>query len=138
MEPLKTLYDNAFLEFVGDINPQKTVVGAISSSPMFLAKAGLLRGKKYTGGLYMEMVEHFDFFEPENFIHRPVVCDDKLITAIGFAYQDFAIAVLNVLEVPHPERFFERKSIYTEEELTFYCGDKAWQEMLQEIMIYED
>ncbi|GGE29761.1 DJ-1/PfpI family protein [Streptococcus himalayensis] len=138
METLKSLYDEDFLAFLQAIHPQQTVVGAISSSPLFLAKAGLLKGKRYTGGLYMEMVAHFDFFEQENFCHQPLVCDGNVITALGFAYQDFAIAVLKALEVPHPERFFARKSVYEKKELTFYLGEKPWQDMLKEIARYEE
>lgn len=66
-------------------------IGAICAGPLFLAQAGLLRGKKYTDSLFVEMREMFPFIEEENFVPMPVVEDGNVITANGSAFNDFAV-----------------------------------------------
>ena len=66
-------------------------IGAICAGPLFLAQAGLLRGKKYTDSLFVEMREMFPFVEEENFVPMPVVEDGNVITANGSAFNDFAV-----------------------------------------------
>lgn len=66
-------------------------IGAICAGPMFLAQAGLLKGRKYTDSLYVEMRELFSFIEEENFVSAPVVEDGNIITANGNAFNDFAV-----------------------------------------------
>ncbi|MDO4445742.1 MAG: DJ-1/PfpI family protein [Bacillota bacterium] len=85
----------AFLkEFQGNTD---FVIGAICAGPMFLAQAGLLKGKKYTCSLYVEMIEHFLFIEQEHFLPRPVVEAENIITANGSAFNDFAVHVARKL-----------------------------------------
>ena len=69
LEPFVSLYDSRLISFLERVDTKRTIVAAISSSPMFLGKAGLLRSRYYTGGLYMELVEYFSFLEKENFLH---------------------------------------------------------------------
>ncbi|MDY4787723.1 MAG: DJ-1/PfpI family protein [Bacilli bacterium] len=73
------------------------VIAAICGGPLFLAKAGLLKNKKYTCSLYYNMMELFDFFEMDNFIPAPVVVDQNIITAVGGAFNDFAVNVARKL-----------------------------------------
>lgn len=42
----------------------------------------------------MEMEDAFDFVEKENFIHKGLVEDENVITAIGMFFREFAEAVL--------------------------------------------
>lgn len=74
------------------------VIAAICGGPLFLAKAGLLKSKKYTCSLYYNMMELFDFFEIDNFIPAPVVVDQNIITAVGGAFNDFAVNVARKLD----------------------------------------
>ena len=104
---------------------------------MFLGKADLLRSRYYTGGLYMELVEYFSFLEKGTFLHQPVVKDKNVITAIGFAYVEFSQTVLNALGLEVPSDFFLRKNSYTPEELTYHLETADYQEILQEILRYE-
>ena len=70
INPLPALYDDRLIEFLrGGINTDVTFA-AISSSPILLAKAGVLDGRKFTAGFFMQMGETFSFVENENFIHK--------------------------------------------------------------------
>lgn len=137
LEPFVSLYDFRLISFLKRVDTKRTIVAAISSSPMFLGKAGLLRSRYYTGGLYMELVEYFSFLEKENFLHQPVVKDKNVITAIGFAYVEFSQTVLDALGLEVPSDFFLRKNSYTPEELTYHLETADYQEILQEILRYE-
>ena len=137
LEPFVSLYDSRLISFLERVDTKRTIVAAISSSPMFLGKAGLLRSRYYTGGLYMELVEYFSFLEKENFLHQPVVKDKNVITAIGFAYVEFSQTVLDALGLEVPSDFFLRKNSYTPEELTYHLETTDYQEILQEILRYE-
>lgn len=137
LEPFVSLYDFRLISFLERVDTKRTIVAAISSSPMFLGKAGLLRSRYYTGGLYMELVEYFSFLEKENFLHQPVVKDKNVIIAIGFAYVEFSQTVLDALGLEVPSDFFLRKNSYTPEELTYYLETADYREILQEILRYE-
>ena len=137
LEPFVSLYDFRLISFLKRVDTKRTIVAAISSSPMFLGKAGLLRSRYYTGGLYMELVEYFSFLEKENFLHQPVVKDKNVITAIGFTYVEFSQTVLDALGLEVPSDFFLRKNSYTSEELTYHLETADYQEILQEILRYE-
>ncbi|MEZ7570127.1 DJ-1/PfpI family protein [Streptococcus anginosus] len=137
LEPFVSLYDSRLISFLERVDTKRTIVAAISSSPMFLGKAGLLRSRYYTGGLYMELVEYFSFLEKENFLHQPVVKDKNVITAIGFTYVEFSQTVLDALGLEVPSDFFLRKNSYTPEELTYHLETADYQEILQEILRYE-
>ncbi|EFW08096.1 hypothetical protein HMPREF9459_00130 [Streptococcus anginosus 1_2_62CV] len=137
LEPFVSLYDSRLISFLERVDTKRTIVAAISSSPVFLGKADLLRSRYYTGGLYMELVEYFSFLEKETFLHQPVVKDKNVITAIGFAYVEFSQTVLNALGLEVPSDFFLRKNSYTPEELTYHLETADYQEILQEILRYE-
>ena len=132
-----SLYDSRLISFLKNVDIKRTIVAAISSSPMFWGKAGLLRNRYYTGGLYMELVDYFSFLETGTFLHQPVVKDKNVITAIGFAYVEFSQTVLNALGLEVPSDFFLRKNSYTPEELTYHLETADYQEILQEILRYE-
>ena len=48
LEPFVSLYDSRLISFLERVDTKRTIVAAISSSPMFLGKAGLLRSRYYT------------------------------------------------------------------------------------------
>lgn len=137
LEPFVSFYDFRLISFLERVDTKRTMVAAISSSPMFLGKAGLLRSRYYTGGLYMELVEYFSFLETGNFLHQPVVKDKNVITAIGFAYVEFTQTVLDTLELELPSNFFLKKNFYSPEELTYHLEASDYQKILQKISQYE-
>ncbi|MGT2799411.1 DJ-1/PfpI family protein [Streptococcus marmotae] len=138
MNPLKSLYDERLIGFLREIDTGKNLLAAISSSVMFIAKAGILKGKDYTGGLFMDFVHHFDFLDEEHFKPCPVLVSDGVITGMAFGTRKFAIAVLRGLgfEVPDTCGILPEDD-YTEEELRFYFSPEIWQEVLADIQRYE-
>ena len=79
----------------------------------------------------MEMEDAFDFVEKENFIHKGLVEDENVITAIGMFFREFAEAVLRKFEYDIGDKFMRDANI--EEELTFYWSDEDYKEFLEEL-----
>ncbi len=136
--PLPALYDNQIIEFLRSINRSNTLIAAISSSPLLLAKAGVLTDTKFTAGIWMQMADVFSFINKDNFIHQPLVVDNNCITAIGFAFREFAECVLehlgyNIEKPLMPPVTRE----YSESELTYYFEESAYQEFLEQLKEFE-
>ena len=127
INPLPALYDDRLIEFLrGGINTDVTFA-AISSSPILLAKAGVLDGRKFTAGFFMQMAETFSFVENENFIHKGIVCDGNVITGIGMFFREFAETVLHKFGYDVGSNFMcGNPEDYTEEELTFYWSEEDY------------
>ena len=90
IDPLPALHDEALVAFLRQGIGTNTVFAAISSAPLLLCRAGLLKGKKFTAGFFMQMVDVFPFVEKKNFVHQGVVTDGNVITGIGMFYRAFA------------------------------------------------
>jgi len=134
MNPLPALYDDHLISFLKEAHNTNVILAAISSAPLLLAKAGLLQGVQFTAGIFMQMVEHFPFINNENFIHQPIVEDRNIITAIGFAFREFAQKVLERLGFETEESFMmpvDRE--YSNQELTYYFDRTDYQEFLDEL-----
>lgn len=137
INPLPALFDEKLIEFLGTGNDTDVVFASISSSPILLAKAGILTGKKFTSGFFMQMAETFDFVENENFVHKGVVEDGNVITGIGMFFREFAETVLRRFNYDFGEELMrERPEDFTEEELTFYWSDEDYKEFLEELKEY--
>ena len=137
IDPMPALFDDALTEFLRGAR-EDTLLAAISSSPLLLAKAGLLDRRKFTAGFFMQMVDHFPFIPGENFVHQPLVEDGNVITAIGFAFREFAAAVLKRLGFdPGEDLMWPVDREYSEEELTFYWEEADYQEFLRELEEYQ-
>ena len=138
INPLPALYDDRLIDFLKSGINTNVVFAAISSSPLLLAKAGVLKGKKFTAGFFMQMAEVYPFIEKENFTHEGVVCDGNVITGIGMFFREFAEAVLQRFEYDIGNNFMRDKpEDYTEEELTFYWSEEDYREFLEELKEYQ-
>lgn len=138
INPLPALYDERLIDFLKSGINTNVVFAAISSSPLLLAKAGVLNGKKFTAGFFMQMAEVYPFIEKENFTHEGVVCDGNVITGIGMFFREFAEAVLQRFEYDIGNNFMRDKpEDYTEEELTFYWSEEDYREFLDELKEYQ-
>ena len=138
INPLPALYDERLIDFLKSGINTNVVFAAISSSPLLLAKAGVLNGKKFTAGFFMQMAEVYPFIEKENFTHEGVVCDGNVITGIGMFFREFAEAVLQRFEYDIGNNFMRDKpEDYTEEELTFYWSEEDYREFLEELKEYQ-
>ena len=138
INPLPALYDDRLIDFLKSGINTNVVFAAISSSPLLLAKAGVLKGKKFTAGFFMQMAEVYPFIEKENFTHEGVVCDENVITGIGMFFREFAEAVLQRFEYDIGNNFMlDKPEDYTEEELTFYWSEEDYREFLEELKEYQ-
>lgn len=90
--------DEKLTEFLKQFqNETDFVIGAICGGPLFLAKAGLLDHRRFTNSLFVEMNERFSFIHEEQLCLEPVVEDGNIITAVGSAFNEFAVAVARKL-----------------------------------------
>ena len=137
IDPLPALFDEKLIEFLRAGAGSDTVFAAISSSPILLSKAGVLDGKQFTSGYFMQMAEVFQFVEKENFIHRGIVEDGNVITGIGMFFREFAEAVLKRFGYDTGASFMRYDPAeFTEEELTFYWSEAEYREFLEELSGY--
>lgn len=134
VNPLPALFDEKLIAFLRRGKGTDTLFAAISSSPALLSRAGVLDGKDFTAGYFMQFADAFPFIDKTRFVHRPVVEDGNVITAIGMFFREFAQAVLNRLGYDVGERFMDTSGAeYTEEELTFRWSDEDYREFLEEL-----
>lgn len=132
--PLPALYDDKLIDFLSRGKETDTLFAAISSSPILLSKSGVLDGKDFTAGYFMQMAEVFSFIDKTHFVHKPVVESGNVITGIGMFFREFAQRVLRRLGYDVGENFMAiDASKFTEDELTFYWTDDEFSEFLEEL-----
>ena len=108
--PKDVIYNETYINFLKQFaNRKDIVIAAISLAPVLLAQAGLLKGRQFCVGMFEEAREEFNFFEYENQVRAPIVIDENIITAMGMAFREFAIAVAD--------------------KLGFKCGEGLWGEI---------
>lgn len=124
--PFPVVEDENIVKFLnGFVDDSEMIIGSISSSPIVLGKAGLLKDRKFTGGILEETYEELKYLPKENVVRKPVVRDENLITAIGFAFREFAIEVARAVGIDCSDDIFKGVTReYTEEELTYTLGEK--------------
>ena len=128
------LQDEKLISFLRDLGEQDILIAAISSAPLLLAKAGLLKDTKYTGGIWQNFFDYFEFLPRENFQPKLVVQDKQIITAIGFAHQEFARRVILSLGLAeNTDNYFKEQNEYAEEDLIFTLSDQEFDEVKQSI-----
>ena len=128
------LHDEKLISFLRSLNQQEILIAAISSAPILLAKAGLLKDTKFTGGIWQNFFDYFEFLPRENFKAKAVLQDKNIITAVGFAHQEFARKVLLSLGlVGNADNYFKERNQYSEEELIFNLSEEEFAEMKQNI-----
>lgn len=134
IDPLHALFDEKLIAFLRRGRDADTLFAAISSAPALLCKAGLLDGKDFTAGFFMQYAETFPFIDTAHFVHRPVVESGSVITGIGMFFREFAQRVLDRLGYDVGDHFMDTSGQeYTEEELTFYWSEEDYREFLQEL-----
>ena len=134
INPLPALYDDKLIDFLREGKDTDTLFAAISSSPILLSKAGVLDGRDFTAGCFMQMTETFSFIDKTHFIHKPVVESGNVITGIGMFFREFAEKVLLRMGYDIGDGFMavaDRE--YTEAELTFYWTEEEYSEFLEEL-----
>ena len=128
------LQDEKLISFLRDLGEQDILIAAISSAPLLLAKAGLLKDTKFTGGIWQNFFDYFEFLSRENFQPKLVVQDKQIITAIGFAHQEFARRVILSLGLAeNTDNYFKKQNEYAEEDLIFTLSDKEFDQVKRSI-----
>ena len=128
------LQDEKLISFLRALGEQEVLIAAISSAPLLLAKAGLLNDTKFTGGIWQNFFDYFEFLPRENFQPKLVVQDKQIITAIGFAHQEFARKVILSLGLAeNTDNYFKERNDYSGEDLIFTLSDQEFDQVKQSI-----
>ena len=128
------LRDEKLISFLRDLGEQDILIAAISSAPLLLAKAGLLKDTKFTGGIWQNFFDYFEFLSRENFQPKVLVQDKQIITAIGFAHQEFARKVIFGLGLAeNTDNYFKEQNEYAEEDLIFTLSDQEFDQVKRSI-----
>ena len=128
------LQDEKLISFLRDLGEQDILIAAISSAPLLLAKAGLLKDTKFTGGIWQNFFDYFEFLPRENFQPKALVQDKQIITAIGFAHQEFARKVILSLGLAeNTDNYFKERNDYSEEDLIFTLSDQDFDQVKRSI-----
>ena len=128
------LHDEKLISFLRSLNQQEILIAAISSAPILLAKAGLLKDTKFTGGIWQNFFDYFEFLPRENFQPKVLVQDKQIITAIGFAHPEFARKVIFGLGLAeNMDNYFKEQNEYAEEDLLFTLSDQEFDQVKQSI-----
>lgn len=128
------LQDEKLISFLRGLGEQDILMAAISSASLLLAKAGLLKDTKFTGGIWQNFFDYFEFLPRENFQPKVLVQDKQIITAIGFAHQEFARKVILSLGLAeNTDNYFKEKNEYSEEDLLFTLSDEEFDQVKRSI-----
>ena len=128
------LQDEKLISFLRDLGERDVLIAAISSAPLLLAKAGLLKDTKFTGGIWQNFFDYFEFLPRENFQPKVVVQDKQIITAIGFAHQEFTRKVILSLGLAeNTDNYFKEQNDYATEDLLFTLSDQEFDQVKRSI-----
>ncbi|VKE78759.1 4-methyl-5(beta-hydroxyethyl)-thiazole monophosphate synthesis protein [Streptococcus pneumoniae] len=109
------LQDEKLISFLRSLSEQDILIAAISSAPLLLAKAGLLNDTKFTGGIWQNFFDYFEFLPRENFKAKAVLQDKNIIPAIGFAHIEFARKVILGLGLAENiDNYFKEQNEYAQ------------------------
>lgn len=98
--------DKKIFDFLNSFKAKNFLIGAICSGPLLLAKAGLLKGKKFTSSIYMDFFDFLPFLERNNYVPSPIVVDGNIVTAGGANFNGFAVTMAHKLGFSCPEKIF--------------------------------
>lgn len=130
----QSIRDEKLMEFLRGLEGNETFpIGAICAGPIYLAKAGLLKDKKFTNSMYLEMNERLPFIDMENIRYQPVVEDGNVITAQGDAYRLFAVAMARKVGYQCSDHAcFGVGEEWKEEDFVHHLSDAEWKEFEKE------
>ncbi|WP_407887786.1 4-methyl-5(B-hydroxyethyl)-thiazole monophosphate biosynthesis protein [Levilactobacillus sp. N40-8-2] len=120
--PLRDARNAAFLAQLKTAD-KRPIIAAMSSSPILLAKAGLLEDTKFTGGIFEETYEKNPFIPKQNLVRQPVVSDNGVVSFSFQFFREFAIIAARVCGIKVGDNFLEpghADHSYTAEELTYH------------------
>ena len=80
------------------------IVGAICNAASFLAKYGFLNGIKHTGNGLEQLQLWGNYTNKAGYVNEQAVSDNRIVTANGTGYLEFAKELLLLLENDTPEQ----------------------------------
>ena len=121
------LADSRNVAFLRQLNAtSRPIIAAMSSSPVLLAKAGLLDQTQFTGGLFEETYTKNPFIPKQNLVRQPVVVDNGIITSSFQFFREFAIAAARACGIQVGDTAFSPARTdrpYPPPELTYHYPD---------------
>lgn len=122
--------DKALFSFLSTFSDNSEFpIGAICSGPLFLAKAGILKDKKYTASIFMNFFDFCPFLDKENYVAAPLVVSGNIVTAGGSNFNGFAVAMAKHLGLECPDRIFSGyMDTWTKEDYEEYLPEEAIEE----------
>jgi protein deglycase len=103
--------EEKLINFIKQVATKRCIIASISSSPLLLAKAGVLEGKKYTVGLTEEAIICSNIFEEANLSNELVVQDGNIITARGRGFVRFGKYLGKALNLSFDEGWYKEESV---------------------------
>lgn len=100
------IHEQKLIDFIRHVNTKGAIIASISSTPSLLAKAGVLKNKKYTVGLSPEGMDKLGFFDLSHLSEDLVVQDGNIITARGKGFIQFGITVGKALQLSFDENWY--------------------------------
>lgn len=126
--PLSDNRNIAFLQRLNVTPDQRPVIAGMSSSPVLLAKAGLLDHVKFTAGIFEETYALNPFIPKQNLVRQPVVTDCGIVTSSFQFFREFAIAVIRTCGLKIGNQAYAPARTdrpYTAEELTYHLPKES-------------
>ena len=100
------------INLITDCFNKSILLAAICAGPQYLAASGILKDIKFTTTrtpeAYVEL-EQEDPFSWENYVEARLVYDRNVLTAKGYAYNDFALKLWEILHIIKTEEIEEWK-----------------------------
>lgn len=93
---------NAVCPLAKEMTASSKLVAAICFAPQFLGRAGILHDYRFTTSCSEEKIRSLGMEDPfyrPNYVEARTVRDRNLITAKGYAFVDFAMAVCDYLQI---------------------------------------
>jgi len=90
----------ALTRLIKRLDEQGKLLAAICAGPKYLARAGVLHGRKYTTTADEEYLGRTGWANPfpdKGFVNQHVVRDGNVITSTGSAFVDFAVEIADFL-----------------------------------------
>lgn len=121
----QVLADPRYVDFLKPLvgAQRRPIIAAMSSSPILLAKAGLLAHTHFTGGLFEETYALNPFIPKQNLLRQPVVEEDGIITSSYQFFREFAITAYRACGLKVGDHALDPARTdrpYTAEELTYH------------------
>nr|WP_235925343.1 DJ-1/PfpI family protein [Streptococcus catagoni] len=129
MDPFASVFDQTLIKALSSIDSKKCIIASISSSPLILAKAGLLTHYRFTAGIYSNLFTYFPWLDEENFSPKHFLMDGNLITALG-TKEGIEAFTHNVL---YRLGFIKDQINLPEEDISFTLSDLEFETFLKEL-----